>query len=145
MRCPDGATGATDPGGSGGPRVAGPPPGFDSGLTQDELDGDLEALFAGLAPSGEPLGTLTPEGGERPDPNTGFARAPDEILPAAGRAAGATLPFVEGQRVRTPWGRPATVVRIDPSAEGGVGTIELRYDDGRTATTSCMSHGLEPE
>lgn len=130
----------------GVPNGDGPPPGIDSGLTQAELDAELDELFAELAPSGEALGTLTASGTERLDPNTGFARAPDERLQAEARpAAGSDVPFVEGQRVRTPWGRPATIVRIDRTADGGLGTIELRYDDGRTATTSCVSHGLEPE
>jgi hypothetical protein len=131
---------------AGVPNGDGPPPGIETGLTRAELDAELDDLFAELAPSGEALGTLTAAGTNRGDPNTGFARGPDERLQADARpAAGADVPFVEGQRVRTPWGRPATIVRIDRMADGGLGEIELRYDDGRTATTNCVSHGLEPE
>ena len=86
--------------------------------------------------------TAAPEGA-RDDRNASFALPPDEALERE-RVVARDAPFVVGQRVRTPWGRPATVVDIDPDADWGMGHIEIQYDDGRTATTSCMTHGLEP-
>ncbi len=85
-------------------------------------------------------------GGEDPDANASFVRAPDEVLAReqGGRAPGVSVPFRIGQRVRTPWGRLATVVEIDRGAELGMGSIEIKYEDGTTATMSCVAHGLEP-
>lgn len=75
-----------------------------------------------------------------------FAGRRDDALRhvAADRRRAGPPPFKVGQRVRTSWGRPATVLAIDPSADGGVGHIDIKYDDGRTASMSCLSHGLEP-
>ncbi len=75
-----------------------------------------------------------------------FARRPEENLPASRRAprAEAAIDFSVGERVRTSWGRPATVVSIDRAADMGLGQIEIRYDDGRIAALSCVGHGLQP-
>lgn len=82
---------------------------------------------------------------EQDDPHASFVRAPDEMLvEPGGRAPGVEVPFDVGQRVRTPWGRLATVVEIDRGAELGMGHIEIKYEDGTTATMSCVAHGLEP-
>ncbi len=74
-----------------------------------------------------------------------FVSRPEEALGTDASAPPNTdAPFSVGQRVRTGWGRPATVISIDCNAHAGVGQIEVRYDDGRVATTNCMSHGLIP-
>ena len=80
------------------------------------------------------------------DPNASFAPPLEEALERrqAGRSPGIQVPFVVGQRVETRWGRPATIVSIDPEADEGMGHIELKYGDGRIATTSCVAHGLRP-
>lgn len=86
-----------------------------------------------------------PSGGHDLHADASFARRPTELLGAEPTPRPVKdVPFRIGDRVMTSWGRPATVVSIDPRADGGVGHIEIRYDDGRVATTSCMNHGLEP-
>jgi len=79
-------------------------------------------------------------------PNASFARTPEEVLTpdVSRREPGADVPFSVGERVQTSWGRPATVISIDAHAESGSGIIEIRYDDGRSATMSCLGHGLRP-
>lgn len=123
-------------------------PALNPRLTEAEFHAELDAALSALEASDGRMGTLTAEAGapDRPDANAGFARPRDEIIQAEpGRGGGVDIPFREGQRVRTSWGRPATIVKIDRTADEGLGTIELKYDDGRTATTSCVAHGLEPE
>jgi len=102
-------------------------------------DPELEAL---LGPRRDPARDPSPIS-ER---NASFSRPPGEALEVerSGRAAGVEFPFSVGQRVQTPWGRPATIISIDPHADSGIGNVELRYDDGRTATTNCLAHGLRP-
>ena len=75
-----------------------------------------------------------------------FATGPEETMTTESDApaTGGSMPFRVGQRVRTDWGRPATVISIDCDAEMGLGRIEIRYDDGRVAATDCVSHGLVP-
>ena len=115
-------------------------------LSEAELAAELDAVLGALESSGGRMGTLTAPEPARPDPNAGFARPPEDVLHAEpGKGAGVDVPFDVGQRVRTPWGRPATIVKIDRTADEGLGTIEIKYDDGRIAMTSCVAHGLEPE
>ncbi|MDX1577151.1 MAG: hypothetical protein R3266_01650 [Gemmatimonadota bacterium] len=77
-----------------------------------------------------------------------FAPAPEKVLESEASPRplpkSVEVPFSVGDRVRTSWGRPATIVSIDADADDGMGQIDLRYDDGRTATTSCVAHGLAP-
>lgn len=79
------------------------------------------------------------------DPHASFVRAPEDVLARerGGRGPGVPVPFDVGERVRTQWGRLATVVDIDRGAELGLGHIEIKYEDGTTATMSCVAHGLE--
>ena len=112
----------------------------DDALGEEELEAVLGALSSYAAASDEAPLQSPPE-----DPNASFARTPDEALEQEPSPTPAgSVPFRVGQRVRTPWGRPGTIVAIDPDADWGMGRIEIKYDDGRTATTSCMTHGLEP-
>lgn len=80
-----------------------------------------------------------------PAADASFARNPEETLGTEpSPAPTGAFPFEVGQRVQTGWGQPATIVSIDPDADMGMGRIELRYRDGRVATTTCVSHGLRP-
>ncbi len=82
--------------------------------------------------------------GLEPHAGASFAPSPEDLMTVdRGSAGTADLPFTVGQRVRTEWGQPATIVSIDRHADGGLGKIELRYRDGRVAYTNCSSHGLE--
>lgn len=105
---------------------------FRESRLHDLIDAEPGAPAAGDAPSD--------------DPHASFVQAPDEVLARerGGRAPGVAVPFQVGQRVRTPWGRLATVVDIDRQAELGLGHIEIKYEDGTTASMSCVAHGLEP-
>jgi hypothetical protein len=117
------------------------PPDIDDALAEEELEAALGALSSYAAASLEE----TPLQAVPEDPNASFARPPEDAIEQdSGKQATAPMPFTVGQRVQTPWGRPATVVGIDPDADWGMGRIEIKYDDGRTATTSCMTHGLSP-
>jgi hypothetical protein len=113
----------------------------DDVLAEEELEAALGALASYAAASLEE----TPLQAVPEDPNASFARAPEDALEQeSGGQVTVPMPFTVGQRVQTPWGRPATIVAIDPDADWGMGRIEIKYDDGRTATTSCMNHGLAP-
>lgn len=84
-----------------------------------------------------------PADGAEGHADASFALGPEEVLaPDSSAASEMDMPFQVGQRVQTEWGRPATVISIDRDANMGAGQIELRYDDGLVATTSCISHGL---
>ena len=110
--------------------------GLDDAMGTDELEAALGALTSHAA---EAQGRKEPE-----DPHASFARPPDEALEVEQGGPPKEAPFRVGQRVRTSWGRPGTIVAIDPDADWGMGRIEIKYDDGRTASTSCVAHGLEP-
>lgn len=132
---------------------------------------DVEAVRSGLdgprgpssADGADPWPEFSPEGFFGPHPQTAldgpepaaedpalhaetsFARSPDDHLTVErGTARAVDIRFKVGQRVRTRWGQPATIVSIDRQADGGPGTIEIRYRDGRVATIDGASHGLEP-
>jgi hypothetical protein len=64
------------------------------------------------------------------------AKAPDAIDPAS-------LPFRVGDRVRDPWDRRGTVVRIDVHAHHGLGEIEVRFDTGLVQRQAAVAHGFE--
>ena len=130
-----------------------PPP----AMTAAVLDPELERLFrenrlddlieGGPAATRAADPTDAGAGGEGADEaHASFMRAPEEVLARerGGRGPGVAVPFRIGQRVRTQWGRLATVVEIDRGAELGMGHIEIKYEDGTTATMSCIAHGLEP-
>lgn len=118
----------------------GPTPGLDGAMAEEELEAALGALTA------QALAGAADAPKEPDDPNASFARPLEEALGQnPGAPAPGPVPFSVGQRVRTSWGRPGTIVSIDPDADWGMGSIEIKYDDGRTATTSCIAHGLEPE
>lgn len=85
-----------------------------------------------------------PEGGYAP----GYAQPPGTVLdrpPGRGPSGETESHFQVGQSVRTRWGRRATVISIDPRADGGLGRIEIRYHDGTTASMSLASSGLVPD
>lgn len=54
-------------------------------------------------------------------------------------------PFGVGSRVRDAWGNSATVAAIDLRADGGMGRISVRHDDGRRAHYAAVAHPFEPE
>ena len=55
-------------------------------------------------------------------------------------------PFRVGDRVRDIFGdqNVASITKIDLRANNGLGSIEVRYDDGRVGKWFCVGHGLEP-
>jgi hypothetical protein len=55
----------------------------------------------------------------------------------------AVVVFVVGQRVRDFRGQLGTVAAIDVWANGGLGRIEVHFDDGRELTFTAVAHGLE--
>ncbi|MFV1986558.1 MAG: hypothetical protein ACC682_04720 [Gemmatimonadota bacterium] len=113
--------------------------GVEGGLAAEELEAALGALAThNTAVLDTGSGDAGPEG-----PNASFACPPDEALEREKGRLRQRVPFKVGQRVRTPWGHPGTIVAIDPDGDSGMGHIEIRYDDGRTATTSCVAHGLD--
>lgn len=117
-----------------------PSPAVEVGMAEDELEAALGALASYHAAAQD-----DPSDGGDDDPHASFARPPEDALGQdPGAPSAGPVPFSVGQRVRTSWGRPGTVVGIDPDADWGMGHIEIKYDDGRTATTSCIAHGLEP-
>jgi hypothetical protein len=54
-----------------------------------------------------------------------------------------SLPFKVGDRVRDSRGYVASVTEIDVRAEHGLGRITVKYDDGRTLSSTAIAHGLE--
>jgi hypothetical protein len=134
------------PGESSSPSGAAPFHGVEPTIARDGHDGlaveELEAALGALSTRNAAMFEDGSGDGGHDDPNASFACPPDEALEREQGAPPKPIPFKVGQRVRTPWGRPGTVVAIDPDADSGMGHIEIRYADGRTATTSCVGHGL---
>lgn len=54
-----------------------------------------------------------------------------------------SLPFKVGDRVRDTWGCVGSVTEIDVRAARGLGRITVKYDDGRTLSSTAIAHGLE--
>jgi hypothetical protein len=54
-------------------------------------------------------------------------------------------PFQPGDRVRDFLGRPGTVTAVDPKANHGLGSIRVRFDDGRELGFAAAAHGLQRE
>jgi hypothetical protein len=54
-------------------------------------------------------------------------------------------PFQVGDRVREIFGdqNPGTIAKIDATANNGLGTIVVNYNDGRVGSWFCVGHGLE--
>lgn len=104
-----------------------------------------EVLFGPKPQNVETGLELAVEGGEL-HAEAHFAQSPESALDGdhTPTVPVADLPFGVGARVRTSWGRPATIVSIDLQADDGMGLIEIRYDDGRIAEMSCVAHGLIP-
>lgn len=126
-----------------------PPPvdphgGLDPELEHIFRESRLEDLIHGDG-AGDEGSEAWGEAADPDDPHASFVRAPEEVLARerGGRGPGVGVPFRVGERVRTQWGRLATVVEIDRGAELGMGHIEIKYEDGTTATMSCVAHGLE--
>jgi hypothetical protein len=55
----------------------------------------------------------------------------------------AVLLFEVGARVRSPLRGTGTVITCDPSANQGLGTLTVQFDDGGLVTFSCVAHGLD--
>jgi hypothetical protein len=56
----------------------------------------------------------------------------------------ATLPpFRVGQRVKNPWGVVGTVTLVDARADGGLGRVRFRTDDGHEHDMALIASGLE--
>ena len=51
-------------------------------------------------------------------------------------------PFAVGARVRDALGGEGVVLAIDPQQMHGLGSITVRYDDGRELTFAMIAHGL---
>ena len=51
--------------------------------------------------------------------------------------------FCVGQRVKDPWGAVGTVLEVDPNANGGLGNVRVRFDDGREHDSAYVASGLE--
>jgi hypothetical protein len=51
-------------------------------------------------------------------------------------------PFGVGDAVTDVFGKPATVIAMDPAANHGLGSITVRYADGRRATVAMRAHCL---
>jgi hypothetical protein len=51
--------------------------------------------------------------------------------------------FRVGQRVKNPWGQLGTVQHVDRKANGYLGSVLIRFDDGREQELACVASGLE--
>ena len=49
----------------------------------------------------------------------------------------------EGQRVKNTWGESGTILSVDRNANGGLGSVRVRLDDGRRQTVAYVASGLE--
>jgi hypothetical protein len=55
-----------------------------------------------------------------------------------------TIPALAvGKRVRDPWGTFGTVFEVDTQANGGLGSVRVRLDDGSEQHLSYVASGLE--
>jgi hypothetical protein len=48
-----------------------------------------------------------------------------------------------GQRVKNAWGELGTVLNVDQKANGGLGSVRVRLDDGREQNLALVASGLE--
>ncbi|HWP39921.1 MAG TPA: hypothetical protein VNL70_03265 [Tepidisphaeraceae bacterium] len=48
-----------------------------------------------------------------------------------------------GQRVKNAWGELGTVLNVDQGANGGLGSVRVRLDDGREQHLALVASGLE--
>jgi hypothetical protein len=70
-------------------------------------------------------------------------RSIDSSLPQnCSREGDARLLFVVGDRVADVFGNSATVVHVDAAAEHGLGTVNVRYDDGSETKFALAANGL---
>jgi hypothetical protein len=51
--------------------------------------------------------------------------------------------FRVGQRVKNPWGELGTVLNVNRKANGGLGSVYIRLDDGREQHLALVASGLE--
>jgi hypothetical protein len=51
--------------------------------------------------------------------------------------------FRVGQRVKNPWGEFGTILALDRNANGGLGRVDIRLDDGREQHLAWLASGLE--
>jgi len=51
--------------------------------------------------------------------------------------------FRVGQRVQNPWGVQGVVLHVDRKANGGLGSVRIRLDDGREQLLAYVASGLE--
>jgi len=67
----------------------------------------------------------------------------NHVSSGARSISASSLPFKVGDRVRDSWGYLGCVTEIDVRAERGLGRITVKYDDGRTLSSTAIAHGLE--
>ena len=51
--------------------------------------------------------------------------------------------FRAGQRVKDVWGGYGTVTFVDPRANGQLGSVRVKMDDGREQNQACIASGFE--
>ena len=95
-------------------------PDFDSGFYEPQMTAEKSGFFKSLLRA--------------------FRDLADFIQPSTNRQA---FLFDTGDRVRDAVGNNGTVTEIDRSAQHGLGTITVLYDDGRVVNWSISAHGLE--
>jgi hypothetical protein len=55
-----------------------------------------------------------------------------------------TPPFQVGDRVLDAYRKEATVIELDPKTNHGLGSVKVRYDDGRELSFALAASGLTP-
>lgn len=65
--------------------------------------------------------------------------------PAPRQLRQAAPAFTVGARVRNVFGDTGTVIEVDPRANGGLGRVRVRLDDGREQSLALAASGLELE
>ena len=53
-----------------------------------------------------------------------------------------SIPFNTGDKVKDIWGNEATVTKVDPYAEHGMGLITIKYPSGQETSISLITPGL---
>jgi hypothetical protein len=72
----------------------------------------------------------------------GRLRAWISALSPRAAAEPVSLPFGVGDRVRNTLGHVGTVLAVDVRANRGLGSVRVKYDDGRELSYSALAHDL---